>query len=113
MTKKFSIFGKSEFVGPQLSSSRRQFLRDVIASGVLGSALVPGSLASALQPDHKTNQRQTLSGTTFNLSIGQVPVNFTGSPRMANAINGSIPAPTATERWPMLRGRPRVGYDAY
>ena len=53
MKKKFSVFGKSEFVGPQLSSSRRQFLRDVIASGILGSALVPGSLASALQPDHK------------------------------------------------------------
>ncbi len=97
MTKKYSIFGKSKFADHQLSSSRRQFLQGVIASGVMGSAFVQGSLASALQHEHQTNRRQTLSGTTFDLSIGEMPVNFTGSLRMANAINGSIPAPTL--RW--------------
>ncbi len=38
-----------------------------------------------------------LSGTEFNLTIAETPVNFTGSPRMATTINGSIPAPTL--RW--------------
>ena len=35
-----------------------------------------------------------LRGSEFNLEIGESPVNFTGSPRMATTINGSIPAPT-------------------
>ncbi len=38
-----------------------------------------------------------LRGTEFNLEVADVPVNFTGAPRMATAINGSIPAPTL--RW--------------
>src|SRR5699024_780156 len=32
--------------------------------------------------------------TVFNLVIGESPVNFTGSPRMATTVNGSLPAPT-------------------
>jgi CopA family copper-resistance protein len=38
-----------------------------------------------------------LTGTEFNLEVGQSPVNFTGNPRMAFTINGSVPAPTL--RW--------------
>ncbi len=38
-----------------------------------------------------------LRGTEFNLEIGESPVNFTGSPRMATTVNGSLPAPTL--RW--------------
>jgi CopA family copper-resistance protein len=38
-----------------------------------------------------------LSGTEFNLEIGESPVNFTGNPRMATTVNGSLPAPTL--RW--------------
>lgn len=35
-----------------------------------------------------------LSGTVFNLEIAESPINFTGSPRMATTVNGSLPAPT-------------------
>jgi len=38
-----------------------------------------------------------LVGTEFDLEIVQVPVNFTGRPRLATAVNGSVPAPTL--RW--------------
>ncbi len=34
-----------------------------------------------------------LSGTDFDLSLGETLVNFTGSPRIAHTVNGSLPAP--------------------
>jgi CopA family copper-resistance protein len=39
----------------------------------------------------------TLSGTDFDLRIGETPMNFTGRPRIAFTVNGSVPAPTL--RW--------------
>jgi CopA family copper-resistance protein len=38
-----------------------------------------------------------LSGTEFDLDLGETLVNFTGSPRVAHTVNGSLPAPTL--RW--------------
>jgi CopA family copper-resistance protein len=38
-----------------------------------------------------------LSGTRFDLSVGAMPVNFTGAQRIATVVNGSLPAPTL--RW--------------
>jgi CopA family copper-resistance protein len=45
----------------------------------------------------RTGAAPVLTGTEFHLEVGQSPVNFTGNPRMAVTINGSIPAPTL--RW--------------
>lgn len=45
----------------------------------------------------RTGTAPVLTGTEFNLEVGQSPVNFTGNPRMAFTINGSVPAPTL--RW--------------
>ena len=42
-------------------------------------------------------QTTTLSGTEFDLSIGTAAVNFTGAPRTATVVNGSLPAPIL--RW--------------
>jgi FtsP/CotA-like multicopper oxidase with cupredoxin domain len=47
--------------------------------------------------DTATGSAPVLSGTEFDLTIAQTPVNFTGRPRLATTINGSIPAPTL--RW--------------
>ena len=44
-----------------------------------------------------TGTANVLAGTEFDLTIAETPVNFTGAPRMATTINGSIPAPTL--RW--------------
>jgi FtsP/CotA-like multicopper oxidase with cupredoxin domain len=38
-----------------------------------------------------------LSGTSFDLSIGETPMNFTGRTRPAITVNGSLPAPIL--RW--------------
>jgi CopA family copper-resistance protein len=41
--------------------------------------------------------QEILHGTSFDLSIGETAINFTGSPRIAQTINGSIPGPLL--RW--------------
>jgi CopA family copper-resistance protein len=38
-----------------------------------------------------------LSGTDFDLSLGETLVNFTGAPRIAHTVNGALPAPIL--RW--------------
>jgi CopA family copper-resistance protein len=38
-----------------------------------------------------------LTGTDFDLHLGETPVNFTGAPRIAHTVNGSLPAPIL--RW--------------
>ena len=64
---------------------------------------IQGLAALGLSPWLKTAQAkfatpaEMLTGTEFNLTIAQTPVNFTGAPRMATTVNGSIPAPTL--RW--------------
>ena len=64
---------------------------------------IQGLAALGLTPWLKTTQAKVstqpgvLAGTEFNLTIAQTPVNFTGSPRMATTVNGSIPAPIL--RW--------------
>jgi FtsP/CotA-like multicopper oxidase with cupredoxin domain len=68
------------------NSSRRQFIQGLTLLG--------------LSPWLKTVQATPagmLAGTEFNLVIAQTPVNFSGAPRMATTVNGSVPAPIL--RW--------------
>ncbi len=72
--------------------SRRQFVSGLAAGGVvagLGCRPALGALAGPVVP----NYPQTLAGSTFQLDIGELPVNFTGRSRMATVVNGSLPAP--------------------
>ncbi len=74
---------------------RRQFLQGLAAGGVLLGVspwLSPARAQSATGTSVGT--AEVLSGTEFDLTIAETPVNFTGTPRMATTINGSIPAPT-------------------
>jgi CopA family copper-resistance protein len=50
-----------------------------------------------LAADPGRQQVAAATGTEFDLRIGETPVNFTGSPRTAVTVNGSIPAPAL--RW--------------
>lgn len=77
--------------------SRRRFVQGLVGGGVFGASLTTSMLASGQEPVASANRRQELTGKVFNLVIEKRPVNFTGTPRMATAINGSIPAPTL--RW--------------
>ncbi len=76
---------------------RRRFVQGLVAGGVLlglSSAVKPGWASGTAAVNRGA---PILSGTEFDLVIAESPVNFTGNPRMATTINGSIPAPTL--RW--------------
>ena len=86
----------SAFVLPD--PARRRFLQGLSAGGVLLGlspwlrqvrAQEPGGILAGTVPE--------LSGTEFDLTIAETPVNFTGSPLLATTINGSIPGPIL--RW--------------
>ena len=74
--------------------SRRHFVQGLAAGGAIaGFGLWPRpswAVKSAGIPN-------ALSGTEFDLSIGEAPANFTGLTRPAIMVNGSIPAPLL--RW--------------
>ena len=76
---------------------RRRFLEGLAAGGVLlagGRGIRPAFGQGA---ETRTGAPPVLSGTEFDLTIAETPANFTGTPRVATTINGSIPAPIL--RW--------------
>jgi len=77
---------------------RRKFVQGLAAGGVLVGLAPWIKPASAMaSAETITGSAEVLIGTEFNLTVAQTPVNFTGTPRMATTINGSIPGPTL--RW--------------
>ncbi|WP_027611508.1 copper resistance system multicopper oxidase [Pseudomonas sp. URIL14HWK12:I6] len=76
------------------NTSRRTFVKGLAASGLLGGLGLWRAPVWALPPPGQINE---LSGSEFELFIGETPVNFTGSPRTALTINGSLPGPLL--RW--------------
>src|ERR1700761_2477465 len=84
-----SRFGSSPVLVP-FELTRRRFVQGL--SGVLATAAVPSR--GALAGDER---RAVLSGTEFDLEVSAIPVNFTGSRRMATAVNGQVPGPLL--RW--------------
>jgi CopA family copper-resistance protein len=73
------------------SLPRRRFVQGLAAGGALLG--LPPALRAAGAPAGVPE----LAGSEFDLVIAPLAVNFTGRPRIATAINGSIPAPTL--RW--------------
>ena len=77
-----------------LSLPRRRFVQGLALGGVAaGLGLFRGGdvLAAGGSP------RAELSGTYFELEIGELPVDFTGRKRVATVVNGQLPAPLL--RW--------------
>ena len=75
--------------------SRRTFVQGLAIGGAAASLGVVPRMAGA-----HTQERQdpaVLSGTEFNLRIGETEVNVTGKTRTALTINGSMPGPLL--RW--------------
>ena len=72
---------------------RRRFVQGLALGGVMaGLGINPASAALNRAPI-----MPTLRGNRFDLAIGEQTVNFTGQPRVATTINGSLPAPVL--RW--------------
>ena len=78
---------RPSFIVPDFS--RRRFIQGLATLGL--SPWIKTTQAKL------TTQAEVLSGTEFNLTIAQTPVNITGAPRLATTVNGLIPAPTL--RW--------------
>lgn len=76
--------------------SRRQFVKGLAAVGAAASVGVLRGTAAWAAPGARREQG-VLSGTTFDLEIGETAVNVTGRARTALAINGSMPGPLL--RW--------------
>jgi len=77
---------------------RRRFLQGLAAGGVLWGAspwLTPVAAQDAMTT--ATGSAPELRGTEFDLTIAETTVNYTGQPRRATTVNGSIPGPTL--RW--------------
>jgi len=82
----------------RVDTSRRRFVQGLAAGGVLvglSVRLTPGWARDL--PATAVGTPKVLTGTEFDLSIGETAVNYTGAPRIATTVNGSLPAPTL--RW--------------
>jgi CopA family copper-resistance protein len=75
--------------------SRRTFVKGLAMGGVLAGLDL--SMSSAWAQPAPAGTPATLSGSDFDLRIGESLVNFTGAPRVAHTVNGSLPAPML--RW--------------
>jgi len=78
----------------QTKTSRRTFVKGLTAGGILGGL---GLWRAPVWAVTGPGQPNALSGTDFDLFIGESPVNFTGHSRIAQTINGGIPGPLL--RW--------------
>jgi CopA family copper-resistance protein len=71
--------------------SRRTFVKGLAAGGAAASF---GFWPRPSQAQGTAAQNwTTLSGSDFDLRIGETPMNVTGNPRVAFTVNGSVPAP--------------------
>ncbi|MBC3954341.1 copper resistance system multicopper oxidase [Pseudomonas triticifolii] len=75
-------------------TSRRTFVKGLAAGGLLGGL---GLWRSPVWAAPRPGQLLELSGTEFDLFIGETPVNITGSQRTAMTVNGGLPGPLL--RW--------------
>ena len=89
-----SIDPRDRRAGSLPQPSRRRFVQGLAAGGTVAVLGLWPKLGWALK---SAGQQHVLAGTEFDLSIGEVAANFTGSTRTGIAVNGSIPAPLL--RW--------------
>ena len=75
-------------------TSRRTFVKGLTAGGLLGGL---GLWRSPVWAAPRQGELLELSGTEFDLLIGETPFNLTGSPRTALTVNGGLPGPLL--RW--------------
>lgn len=74
--------------------SRRRFVQGLMLGGVAAGLGVRAGTAMAQATGIAPRE---LRGTQFDLSIGELPVDFTGRRRVATVVNGQLPAPLL--RW--------------
>src|SRR5687768_2131772 len=73
--------------------SRRTFVRGLAAAGAAVAVEGWRPARAGAQPAGRVRTGE-MSGNRIDLRIGKTPVDFTGRPRTAYTVNGSLPAPT-------------------
>ena len=66
--------------------NRRRFVQGLATTA--GALILPSYLRAAV-----ADRVQTLNGPDFHLEISEMPVNLTGTPRIATVVNGQLPGP--------------------
>jgi len=74
--------------------TRRRFVQGLVAGGVISG--LHGWRWPAFATESGVGS-PVLTGNSFSLVVEDLPVNFTGRPRMATAVNGMVPGPLL--RW--------------
>ncbi len=75
--------------------SRRRFVQGLAMGGAIAGLGLSSNYAWASA--RGVGNPQVLTGDYFRLSVGYMPVNYTGKERIGTAINGMVPAPIL--RW--------------
>ena len=89
------MFARSSSSHPTPSSSRRTFVKGLAIGGAAASV---GLLRQPAWAQSRQRQESAvLSGTEFDLRIGETEVNLTGAARTALTLNDSLPGPLL--RW--------------
>src|SRR5260221_12995390 len=88
---------RSRFLTPAFNSSRRRFVQGLAGCAFAVAGAHRLGWAAASDSRAAAEPGPVLSGTEFNLEIGALPVNLTGQPGIATAVNGRLPAPLL--RW--------------
>ncbi|QBC31870.1 copper resistance system multicopper oxidase [Pandoraea sp. XY-2] len=78
----------------QTHFGRRTFVKGLGAAGLAGGL---GMWRPPVWAMSSPGQPHVLTGTQFDLDIGQTPINITGQTRTATLINGTLPGPVL--RW--------------
>jgi CopA family copper-resistance protein len=79
-----------------VKTSRREAVKSLVAGGAAATLGPWRAPVLEAQPGPR-GQTGELSGTEFDLRIGETAVNVTGKPRVAYTVNGSLPGPVL--RW--------------
>ncbi len=74
---------RRSIVGARTSLGRRRFVEGLAAAACTGLPVAKAWSQDAI-----------LQGDRFDLTVGTVPVNFTGRSRTATVVNGTLPGPT-------------------
>ncbi|MGE3482218.1 MAG: copper resistance system multicopper oxidase [Gammaproteobacteria bacterium] len=86
---------KSDMPGRgRVSYARRRFVLGALTAGALTVVGRAGRVRAGTIP---FDSQRTLSGRSFDLDVGYLPVDFTGRGRMATVVNAMLPAPIL--RW--------------
>ncbi|MCC7241583.1 MAG: copper resistance system multicopper oxidase [Acidobacteria bacterium] len=89
------MFARDRSVQSASTPSRRTFVKGLAIGGVAASV---GVVRPTLWAQSRQRQESSvLTGTEFDLGIGETEVNITGAPRTALTINDSLPGPLL--RW--------------